>query len=108
MQALADVVFHQTAPKVFNGVPLTGPILVRLLEEAVRIANSGSLPVLGSVWQNMVEGELRGAATAATAAYNKATKDCGLEDCRSSAVAEGLQKVRTLHPHLSTLNTMLH
>ena len=89
-----DLVYHKTSPKVFNGVSLTGPILVQLLEEAVRAANSPEgLPVLGSVWQNMVEGELRGAAAAATAAYNKATEECGMEDCRSKEAIELMHRV---------------
>jgi hypothetical protein len=88
------MVYKAAAPKSINGTPMTGPLLVRLLQAAIAAVNSdkdGLIRSLGSVWKSLVAAELERAKAAAVSCYSAAA--VGLDICSSVQAAEDLHKV---------------
>jgi hypothetical protein len=88
---LSAAVYSQATPKLAQGKPMTGPIMLQLLEAAVAALNGGQAINLPTVWSAMVAAELQAAASAARQAYESAT--AGLDGCTDLQQAEDMHKV---------------
>ena len=52
---LKDKIFKEALPKKLNGKKLTGPALATLIEEFVKIINSGKIPNINNTWDSVIE-----------------------------------------------------
>jgi hypothetical protein len=90
---LSAAVYSQATPKLVHGKPMTGPILLQLLEAAVNAVNTpGQRINLPTVWGALVARELQAAASAARQVYKSATSS--LDDCVDLPAAVEMHKVR--------------
>jgi hypothetical protein len=90
---LTKAVYSQATPKLVQGKPMTGPIMLQLLEAAVKAVNTDGLVInLPTVWSAMVANELQAAASAARQVYKSATSS--LDDCVDLPAAVEMHKVR--------------
>eukprot|EP00775_Hariotina_reticulata_P001742 gene1742-2083_t len=72
---LRQLLDSTAAPRRVNGMPMTGPIMIQLLQAAVAAANSGSTLSLASIWESAEDAELIEASAAAESAYNAIAGD---------------------------------
>ena len=61
---LKDKIFKEALPKKLNGKKLTGPALATLIEEFVKVINSGKIPNINNTWDSIIEKDV-------SDAYNK-------------------------------------
>ena len=52
---LKDKIFKEALPKKLNGKKLTGPALATLIEEFVKVINSGKIPNINNTWDSVIE-----------------------------------------------------
>jgi len=78
---LTQAVYSQAIPKLVQGKPMTGPIMVQLLEAAVHASNTGKEMNLPTVLDAMVMRELQAATAAAEQVYGDVCQ--GFVACRS-------------------------
>ena len=52
---LKDKIFKEALPKKLNGKKLTGPSLATLIEEFVKVINSGKIPNINNTWDSVIE-----------------------------------------------------
>ena len=52
---LKDKIFKEALPKKLNGKKLTGPALATLIEEFVKVINSGKIPNINNTWDSIIE-----------------------------------------------------
>ena len=52
---LKDKIFREALPKKLNGKKLTGPALATLIEEFVKVINSGKIPNINNTWDSIIE-----------------------------------------------------
>ena len=48
-------IFKEALPKKLNGKKLTGPALATLIEEFVKVINSGKIPNINNTWDSVIE-----------------------------------------------------
>ena len=54
-KSLKDKIFKEALPKKLNGKKLTGPALATLIEEFVKVINSGKIPNINNTWDSIIE-----------------------------------------------------
>ena len=54
-KTLKDKIFKEALPKKLNGKKLTGPALAILIEEFVKVINSGKIPNINNTWDSIIE-----------------------------------------------------
>ena len=54
-KTLKDKIFKEALPKKLNGKKLTGPALATLIEEFVKVINSGKIPNINNTWDSIIE-----------------------------------------------------
>ena len=54
-KVLKDKIFKEALPKKLNGKKLTGPALATLIEEFVKVINSGKIPNINNTWDSIIE-----------------------------------------------------
>ena len=54
-KSLKDKIFKEALPKKLNGKKLTGPSLATLIEEFVKVINSGKIPNINNTWDSVIE-----------------------------------------------------
>ena len=54
-KSLKDKIFNEALPKKLNGKKLTGPALATLIEEFVKVINSGKIPNINNTWDSIIE-----------------------------------------------------
>ena len=54
-KSLKDKIFKEALPKKLNGKKLTGPSLATLIEEFVKVINSGKIPNINNTWDSIIE-----------------------------------------------------
>ena len=52
---LKDKIFKEALPKKLNGKKLTGPALATLIEEFIKVINSGKIPNINNTWDSVIE-----------------------------------------------------
>ena len=52
---LKDKIFKEALPKKLNGKKLTGTALATLIEEFVKVINSGKIPNINNTWDSVIE-----------------------------------------------------
>ena len=52
---LKDKIFKEALPKKLNGKKLTGPALATLIEQFVKVINSGKIPNINNTWDSVIE-----------------------------------------------------
>ena len=52
---LKDKIFKEALPKKLKGKKLTGPALATLIEEFVKVINSGKIPNINNTWDSVIE-----------------------------------------------------
>ena len=52
---LKDKIFKEALPKKLNGKKMTGPALATLIEEFVKVINSGKIPNINNTWDSIIE-----------------------------------------------------
>ena len=55
---LKDKIFKEALPKKLNGKKLTGPALATLIEEFVKVINSGKIPNINNTWDSVIEKDI--------------------------------------------------
>ena len=55
IKILKDKIFKEALPKKLNGKKLTGPDLATLIEEFIKIINSGKIPNINNTWDSVIE-----------------------------------------------------
>lgn len=90
---LTKAVYSQATFKLVRGKPMTGAVMLQLLEAAVIAVNTPGQDInLPTVWGALVTRELQAAASAARQMYKSATSS--LDDCVDLAAAVEMHKVR--------------
>ena len=54
-KSLKDKIFKEALPKKLNGKKLNGPALATLIEEFVKVINSGKIPNINNTWDSVIE-----------------------------------------------------
>ena len=55
IKILKDKIYKEALPKKLNGKKLTGPDLATLIEEFIKIINSGRIPNINNTWDSVIE-----------------------------------------------------
>ena len=58
MENLVSKIYHNVKPKCINSQPLTGSMMVRLIDEYVNCLNSDQIPTISTAWERVIEEEL--------------------------------------------------
>ena len=66
-KSLKDKIFKEALPKKLNGKKLNGPALATLIEEFVKVINSGKIPNINNTWDSVIEKDV-------SDAFNKSYK----------------------------------
>lgn len=72
---IREKIFTQCGPKRVNGAYVSSRMYVKMLEEYVKSINSGSVPMIQSAWQSVLENECILACESAKKTYDAAYKD---------------------------------
>lgn len=67
---IREKIFTQCGPKRLNGSYISSRMYVKMLQEYVNSINSGSVPVIQSAWQNVLENECIQASENAKSIYD--------------------------------------
>lgn len=72
---IREKIFTQCGPKRLNGAYVSSRMYVKMVEEYVKAINSGSVPMIQSAWQSVLENECIIACENAKRTYDAAFKD---------------------------------
>ena len=76
---LKDKIFKEALPKKLNGKKLTGPALATLIEEFVKVINSGKIPNINNTWDSIIEKDVSDAFYQSYELFNTNLKSLKLE-----------------------------
>ena len=78
-KTLKDKIFKEALPKKLNGKKLTGPALATLIEEFVKVINSGKIPNINNTWDNIIEKDVSDAYNLSYALFKNNIKQLKIE-----------------------------
>ena len=78
-KTLKDKIFKEALPKKLNGKKLTGPALATLIEEFVKVINSGKIPNINNTWDSIIEKDVSDAYNLSYALFKNNIKQLKIE-----------------------------
>ena len=78
-KVLKDKIFKEALPKKLNGKKLTGPALATLIEEFVKVINSGKIPNINNTWDSIIEKDVSDAYNLSYALFKNNIKQLKIE-----------------------------
>jgi hypothetical protein len=107
---IREKIFTQCGPKRLNGAYVSSRMYVKMIEEYIRSINSGSVPIIQSAWQSVLENECIFASENAKKIYDDAFKDLFRDSSKyftKEALAKHLRELRDKSfTAFSTINTV--
>ena len=79
-KTLKDKIFKEALPKKLNGKKLTGPALATLIEEFVKVINSGKIPNINNTWDSIIEKDVSDAYNLSYALFKNNIKQLKIEE----------------------------